>query len=350
MENNELENKPIDFEVIIKKLYAKRKLFFVWLPSVLIVTYLFLVCIPRYYVSKVSIAPESSSSVSSALDNFGSLAASFGLGSLSKMGNDDAIYSEIYPDLISSRDFLARLMPVEVMTKDSVVKVNYYVYLRDKKKEAWWDALKSFVIDLIKTPKPDTYNGEDVMPIFKLTKDQDGILKYAKNHIDCKVDRKTDIITIEVKDNDPLVAALMANATCEKLQEFIVDYRTNKSRIDFEYYKKLSEDSKVEYENAVNAYSLYADSHSNVNLYAYKTKLDALENDMEQKYNLYTALLSQMHASERKLQENTPAFTILESAAVAVKPAGPRRLLISLAMTIVAFFVISAFVLKTSKE
>lgn len=344
--NNNIENKPIDIEVIVKKLWEQRRLFFIWLPSVLVATYFFLVSIPRYYTSKVSLAPESTSSVSSALGNFGSLAASFGLGSLSNIGNDDAIYSEIYPDLIGSKDFLARLMPVEVVTKDGKVQTNYYTYLKDVKKEVWWTSAINYIFKLILPEKPDTYDGNGVMPVFRLTKPQYNILKEAGENIECSVDRKTDIITIEVTDNDPLVAATIAKATCEQLQDFIVDYRTNKARIDYEYYKNLAEESYKDYEAAAEAYARYADANSNVQLLAYKTKVDALENDMGQKYNLYTALRNEQQAAERKLQEATPAFTIIEHASVAVKPAGPRRLLLSLAMSVLAFFILSAIVLK----
>lgn len=347
MENqNNIDNKPIDLQVIVAKIWAERRLFFIWLPTVLVATYLFLVCIPRYYTSKVSIAPESTSSVSSALGNFGSLAASFGLGSLSNIGNDDAIYSEIYPDLIGSKDFLARLMPVEVTTKDGKVTTNYYTYLKDVQKQAWWSTAIEWCINLVLPEKPDTYDGNGVMPVFKLTKPQYRILKDAGNSIECDVDRKTDIITIEVTDNDPLVAATIANATCQQLQQFIVDYRTNKARIDYDYYKELAAKSKLDYEAAAEAYARYADSHANVQLLAYKTKMDALENDMEQRFNLYTALLGEQQAAERKLQEATPAFTIIENASVPVKPAGPRRLLLSLAMSVLAFFILSAKVLR----
>lgn len=350
MENIEQEKCPIDFEEIVRKLFRNRRLFLIWVPAITIATYLFLCTLPRYYKSVVSIAPESESSVSSALDNFGSLAASFGLGSLSKIGNNDAIYSEIYPELIGSRDFLARLMPVEVCTKDSAIHANYYTYLSDLKKKVWWEYITDGIKDMFKSQQPDNYKGDGVMPTFRVTKKQEGLLKYLKKNVVCNVDRKTDILTIEVTDNDPLVAAVIAKATCANLQEFIIEYRTNKSRIDYNYFKKLCEKSRLEYEESREVYARYADANSNAVLTSRRVKLEALGDEMKQKYDLYTTLEASMLAAERKLQENTPVFTIIEDAAVSIKPAGPKRMIISLVMMFLSICGVAAYILFKEKE
>ena len=52
------ERKPIDISNIIKKLWPNRKKYYYVLPATLIITYLFIVCIPRYYSCNVSLAPE----------------------------------------------------------------------------------------------------------------------------------------------------------------------------------------------------------------------------------------------------------------------------------------------------
>ena len=66
---------------------------------------------------------------------------------------------------------------------------------------------------------------------------------------------------------------------------------------------------------------------------------------MQAKYNIYTATNAQMQAADAKLQESTPAFTVIESASVPVKPAGPKRMIISIAMMILSFFVLSGWLL-----
>ncbi len=341
--------KPIDFTKTVKKLWPHRKTYFYVLPATLILTYLFTLCIPRYYKCKVSLAPETSgTSISGSL---GSLASSFGLGSsLAKLNSEDAIYSEIYPDVIKSKNFIAELMTVDVKTQDGKVNCNYYTYLRDKQKEAWWSMAIGAIQNMISPSTKDTYNGKETMKVFDLTKEQSKIFLGVAGKIKCNVDKKTDIVSIEVEDQDPLVCATMADATCRKLQQFIVRYRTNKARVDYEYYQKLCQESKDAYDRSVEAYAKVADANRNAVLVSYTSKETALENDMQTNLTIYTAMKSQMQGAAAKLQEATPAFTVIESASVPFKPAGPKRSIISLIMMILSFFVLSGWLLAKKEQ
>ena len=129
--------KPIDITAIIKKLWVHRKKYYYVLPATLVITYLFMLSFPRYYKSTVSMAPETSgTSISGSLE---SLASSFGLGgALGKMNTTDAIYAEIYPEVVGSKNFITELMTVDVMTQDGSVKCNYYTYMRHHQAAPWW--------------------------------------------------------------------------------------------------------------------------------------------------------------------------------------------------------------------
>lgn len=340
-----ISTKMIALEAMLKKLWQHRKKFYIILPTILIGTYLLICSVPRYYSSSVSLAPEINGVQTGGA--LGSLASSMGLGSLSKLGsNVDAINVDIYPDLLSSNDFIAKLMPVEVQTIDSTTRCNYYVYIRDKQKRAWWGDFLKFLTDKIKPEEPDTYNGEDEIEVFNLTKRQNGLFKAVKDKFSCSVDRKTDVITITMVDQDPLVCATMTNEICLKLQEFIVNYRTHKARIDYEYFKKLTEEAKHEYESSRRAYSNYADTHMGLILESYKSKMEDLENEMQLRYNTYSTLNTQMQMAQAKLQEATPAFTVIESASVPIKPAGPKRMFLAIFMMTVAFFATSFYILR----
>lgn len=335
----EKDEKPIKITAIISMIWAHRKTYYKVLPAALIGTYLFMLFIPRYYKCEVSLAPEpTGASMSGSL---GSLAASFGLGSLTNMGGNDALYADIYPDIMASKDFIAELMTVPVENQDGDFKTSYYVYLRDHQKAPWWDHIKAAIIEFFDPMPQDGYQGEEKIDVFHLNKKQTYIFMDVQSNISCKIDKKTGVASVIVKDQDPLICATMANATCKKLQDFIVNYRTNKARIDYEYYKKLSEEAKREYEKIRQQYVNFADANQDVLLARYRAKEEDLENEMQLKYNVYTAMNSQMQAAEAKLQEATPAFTVIESASIPVKPAGPRRMIISIFMMMMAFFVLT---------
>ena len=61
---------------------------------------------------------------------------------------------------------------------------------------------------------------------------------------------------------------------------------------------------------------------------SYKLKQTDLENEMQLKYNIYSQLAQQLQLARAKVQERTPAFTIIQSAVVPLKKASPRRGLI----------------------
>lgn len=345
----EKKNKaPIDVVAIFKKLWPHRKTYYKVLPATLIITYLITVCIPRYYMCTVSLAPEPTGP--STTGSLGPLASSFGLGSLSKLGNTDAINVEIYPDILKSKDFIAELMTVEVKTNKGDVKSNYYTYLRDHQSSAWWNVIIGTIVEWIKPTPKDIYSGKEKISVFNLTKQQSNIFGAASGKISCSINKKTEVVSITVQDQDPLVCATMANATCKKLQDFIVAYRTNKAHIDYEYYKKLTTEAKDAYVRIRQRYVTYADANQEVTLASYKAKEEDLENEMQLKYNIYTAMNTQLQATTAKLQEATPAFTVIQSASVPVKPAGPKRMIISIGMMILSFFILSVRLLVKEKS
>ena len=85
---------------------------------------------PRYYITEVSLAPESVDT--KAVGQLGSLASSFGvnLGSTSS----DAIYPRLYPDLFASTAFLVSILDIEVTTLKGDVKTDYYSYIENYQK------------------------------------------------------------------------------------------------------------------------------------------------------------------------------------------------------------------------
>ena len=93
----------------------------------------------------------------------------------------------------------------------------------------------------------------------------------------------------------------------------------------------------------------YADANQDVMLASYKAKEEDLENEMQLKYNIYTAMSTQMQAAAAKLQETTPAFTVIQSASVPIKPAGPKRMIISIGMMILSLFVLTGWLLVKSR-
>lgn len=78
-------------------------------------------------------------------------------------------------------------------------------------------------------------------------------------------------------------------------------------------------EAKHEYEKARQRYGSYADANTDVQLASLQSKQDDMENDMQLKYNAYSAMVTQYQAAKAKVQERTPAFTVVKGAAVPIK-------------------------------
>ncbi len=96
----------------------------------------------------------------------------------------------------------------------------------------------------------------------------------------------------------------------------------------------MRDSAEIEYNKAMEKYSLYCDSHMNTILQSYQSERDKLESDMMLKQNTLAAMETQLQTTKVKLQEKTPAFTTLKSATVPIKPAGPKRMIFVIGMLI----------------
>lgn len=274
--------------------------------------------IPRVYKSTVMLAPEETSNGFSG--NLSSLASMVGMKVRLGSGGD-AIYPEIYPDAIEGTEFLVSLFPVKVTSKDGKIKdMAYSEYIENHQKTAWWAYPIVLLKQLVKALKSDDDSGQagKVDPFF-LTKSQYDVAQAISSSIQCSVDKKTNVITITTKAQDPLIAATMANAVKEHLQRFITSYRTNKARTDQAYMEELYEKAKADYLQTQHNYSAYCDAHNDIVLQSVKTRMEDLENEMQLSYNIYSMIVEQLQMARAKVQENTPAFTILQNATVPVK-------------------------------
>ena len=105
-------------------------------------------------------------------------------------------------------------------------------------------------------------------------------------------------------------------------------------------------ESQAAYEKVRRQYASFADANNDVIMESVKSKMEDMENDMQLKYNQYTAYNTQYQASIAKLRENTPVFTVLQGASVPVKPAGPKRMLSILGILTFSFFVLLAGIIS----
>lgn len=346
-----METKRVDYKIVFQKIAERKKLFLKTLPIAFVVSCLWILPQPRYYTCDVMLAPESTEE--SATGSLSSLASSFGFN-IGGVAND-AIYPMLYPDLFTSPEFLVNVLGIHINSVDEdgeIIDADYYTYLTKMQKNNWllqpFKDLFRTIKRWVKPPKPEDMRAEDVTRLnpFYLSTDDYELVTNMSDIITCTVDKKTNVITINVMDQNRRVCALIADSVRVRLQNFITEYRTAKARKDYAYYKNLTDSVKSEYDEAVDLYSQYCETHKDMILQRYISERDKLENDMALKYETYTTMMAQLTAAKAKVQEKTPAFTTLKSASAPVKPAGPKRMIFVAVMLVLTCIGTSVYILR----
>ena len=322
-----IAKREIRIDVILKIVLSKWKNYIIPCVATVLLSALYIFQVPRYYKASVMLAPESSTSGS--MGGLSGLAAMAGVN-INTNSSQDAIIPTFYPDLMKSTDFIVPLLNVKVETIKGDFKGSVGKYLTTQKPSAI-DALEGKMSEVFSTPKPAAISvnksGYYTINPFKMTKDENNLCSLLSGMINCTVDKKTDVISIDVTAQDALVAAQLADTLLSKLQDFITEYRTKKAKNDLVYYTGLCSRAKSDYESKQHEYAVYADAYQDVTLQTFKVKEERLENEMQIAYNNYNQLKQQVQLSEAKVLERTPAFTVIQNASVPVKPAGPKRVL-----------------------
>ena len=351
MEENNIpqEESSIDFMKIFQDIKKYKRLYYKVLAVAAVLAVIYTLSLPNYYQVTVKLSPEMSSKRST--NSLASMASMFGVNLSSGAGGSEALFPTLYPDLMNSVAFHTTLFPIKIHRDKEDKVMTYYDYLLNEQKAPWWSeaigATTKAVFSLFKTSdiKPQT----SVDP-FRLTQKQTAIVNSMKKRIVCDVDKKTMVITIDVTDQDPLIAATMADSVQQRLQDFITDYRTKKARNDLEFSRKAFDEAKQRYETARRKYASFSDANQRIFLETLRSEQTKLSQELSIQSQVYTQASAQLQQAELDVQRETPAFTVLEPATVPVRKAGPARAKMCIIFLFLAFLGTTAYILHKEDD
>ena len=324
------EEQEIDLLELAGKVWKARRLLLKTCGIALVAALVVAFSIPKEYTASVMLAPE----VEGGSRSLGGLSALAGMAGISMRGTEggDALSPDLYPDIVSSVDFVTELFAVPVEDAEGELKTDLYHYLRDEQRSPWWSVVLSlpfrglsWVLSLFKEADDEA---SGVVDPFRLSQEEMEVVKALNNRIAVSVDKKTSVITLSVTMQDPLVSAVLTDTVMQHLQAYITDYRTNKARHDLEFTQQLYDEARKKYYAAQQAYADYVDMNQNISLRRVQTRQERLQNEMTLAYNLYNQTAQQLQLAKAKVQENTPVYTIVQAATVPLKASKPSKLMI----------------------
>ena len=279
--------------------------------------------IPKKYKTVVTLAPEASESeLASAASSISSM-----LGMSIGASGTDALYPELYPDIINTIPFSVEMLNIPVCTIDSSYVGDLYHYLVSHQKSPWWSRIRTKIKSKFQSKNMGGYDGLDA---YRLTKRQMNIINSFHDKVTCDVDVKTSVITLTSAMQDKQVACIVADSLCVKLQEYITAYKTNKAKNDLNTMQRLYDDAKRDYLTAQQEYATFLDRNTNLVRESAKAEAVRLENEQNITFGVYQEMSTQLAAARAKLQEQTPAFTVLEPARLAEWHFAPKKSIIAI--------------------
>lgn len=342
------EEKEIDIMEMVMKLWNRRKFIIKWCIIGAVVGLVVAFSIPREYSTTVKLAPETTDKKMGG-GGLSALASMAGIGG-GAGGGVDAVYPMLYPDVVESVPFLTALFNVEVTTKNDNETFTVEHYIKDETSGTWWGYLMGLPFKLIGLLRPSEDEGGEghVLNNFQLTQDESKLVEALSKRITASVDQKTSVITISVMMQDPLVSAMLADTVVARLQEYITDYRTNKAKVDLRYAEKLNEEARANYYEAQQRYADYLDHNQGLAFRSAETVKDRLQNEAQLAFSLYNQTAQQVQSAQAKVQEATPAYAVITPATVPIKPVKPKKAMILIGFTFLAFVASAAWILFLS--
>ena len=292
---------------------------------------------PKKYTVTVILSPEMGDNKISG--GLASMAASL-LGTATGQTGPDALNALLAPNIVSSTPFLLHLLDSKVLVKEGLNEITLRDYL-DGESIPWWSyIIKSprLVISYLKSffAEESVQGGNKLGSLIVLNQEELDKLNKIRSQIIVDVNTKTTLTSLSVTFQNPRVAAIVADSVVKKLQNTITEYRITKSKEDAKYWEMIYQERRNEYYNAQKRYANFVDSNSHVISQSTLTERERLQNEMNLAYQMYNQVAQQLQMACAKVQENKPAFAIIEPSVVPVYPSSTSRIMVLLMFVILS--------------
>ena len=280
--------------------------------------------IPNEYSSQVQILPElESKDAAGGLSKFKSLAGLAGID-LAGMSGTDAVRPDLYPNILQSTPFLMNVMNMKVYASKYKKTMIMSKFMEENANQEL--STRIFGKSDDKEKDMPIINPQTIpLETIRLDKKQDDLIKDLQKRVGTTLDKKTGVISISAKMQDPVIAATIVRYAQDYLTSYVVNYRTEKTLKDIKFLGERLNEAKRRYDNALYSYSSYQDRNKGLFLNIAKDEGKKLQYEVDLSYNLYSELAKQLEEAKIKVHRETPIFKVLEPAQIPVKKSEPKR-------------------------
>ena len=323
----ELNSQKINIDILplLANLYKHK-----WL--VLITTFIFGVIgiitaftADRDYTASEVVVPEQEQDMKSSVMN--SLSSFMDLTSAT--GSDEGAYNvTIFPEMATSKPFLASLLTVKVMPSEknkirlarNKKEFTLYDYYTDPSRITFSDKIIGGIKKALSSEKAEPKGDINKIDNTHYTKEQEDLISSLGKKVDIVINKKTGITTISFTSDDPAVSQQIADSISCRLQAMVINYKTLKAKEKLKYYTKISDEARIRLIKLQRKYAAAADENFFVELQSIKSNIDRIEQDAILAQDAYNTIEKQRISALMEVQDAKPVFVVLEPASYPNKP------------------------------
>ena len=283
----------------------------------------FIICagIPTTYSAQVKIADEhKESDLLLGLNAF----ASWAKGAINE--RQGVRLPDVYYRLVTSPSFIEEMSHVRVESYDT----DYYHYIQRHHKSSWWEQMgRVFTSDT-------------------LTEKQ-RVLGTISDNIRSKVSSKYGTITMQVTDQDPLVAAMLVDSVREHLQRRLLENSRLRAIRDLATASMKRETAQQRYEKARDEYSRFVDTHADLTSPKVSSMEEHLLSEYEHAFSAFSKECEQYIRAKAIVEKSSFKFAVLKNATVPYKSGSPSTFGYVLALLFIATVFVSWWALGLRK-
>lgn len=297
----------LSWAAIGARLKANRFFLYWFIPLTFVCALSLTYSVPTYYVCSTSLSTEEMSAIADGRsftlnhpENY-----DLGLGPLRY-----SITPDDYDEVVESTEFICKVLATPVKTEDNSFEGTYYEYLIRHYRKSWSEACKQWLT------RGEAYQADAQLPELDAFHPKGVVataIARAKKSISCSINHQTKLVTLSVKAQDPLVAALIAQATSKALDQFATDYYADKTEQIYQQLQAQIALTRAGYDEAL---------RTGDNTRA------AMLHDACASFERQAIVLQAQKLSNTK-------FTTLKNVTVPTDPAGPKHLATAIAVTMI---------------
>ena len=326
------QNDSIDLIALLKKLWAGKKTIIKTTLVFFVIGLFVAVFSKNQYTASTTFVPLVQSDTPGG--KLGGLASLAGISLGGGVSNSE-ISPELYPEIVSSIPYQKELLATPLTIEGFPEKITYASYYLHHYSPGVLGYLKKYTLGLpgqliaaVKgTPTTISKQATD-SKIDQISQEEYDLIQQLQAQLSLTVNAKEGFVTIAVLMDQPLAAAEMAQKAQETLQQYAMDFKTQKSKEELRYIQERHQEKKADFERIQVQLARFQDQNRGINTSLRAVELLRLQSAYDLAFSVYAELSKQLETQNLQVKKDTPLFTVLKPVNIPNEKSQPKRALI----------------------